>query len=283
MSEPDRYAVIGSPVTHSISPLIHKRFAEQTAHNITYDLREAPKDGFSQSVEAFFAEGGSGLNVTLPFKQQAYAFAKQHSASAKAAQAVNTLFVGDDGTLCGDNTDGIGLVADLRNNHRISVDAKRILILGAGGATRGIIPALFQAGTAQITCTNRTPSRVHDLLAGPIGQCGELIECQSKDLNDPDAFQADYFDGIINATSASLNGQLPDGMPQHLRPQWTYDLVYAATPTPFVAWWTDQNIASFDGFGMLIEQAAESFAIWRGVRPDTQSALAPLRAEICQS
>lgn len=285
MDERDRYGVIGNPVMHSLSPAIHTVFIEQTQEPMVYGFLEAPVNRFKEVVHNFFLEDGKGLNVTLPFKEEAYAFADSHSPYANIAQAVNTLKLEDDGTISGHNTDGIGLVKDLCTNGSLDLSGQRLLILGAGGAVRGIIPALFEAGVAHITCANRTASRAQrlaqDLLASPDFRCGELEGLGMEEANDKVRYPADSFDGIINATSASLQGQLPDMMPEHLRPQWAYDLFYivkqSATsmttePTAFMNWSSQYDILTSDGFGMLVEQAAESFKIWRGVRPDTSAA-----------
>lgn len=276
MNQPQRYGVIGHPVKHSVSPLIHRHFAEQTGENISYELIEAPLDGFADSAHNFLAAGGKGLNITLPFKQEAFEMADTFGESAHRAKAVNTL-VFKDGVIAGHNTDGIGLVKDIRDNCALTLGDQRILIVGAGGAARGIIPSLFDAGVDAITIANRSLPRARNL-RDDLSSLGDITTCA---LDAFDTTPDDAFNGIINATSASLKGEMPADFCA-LSPNWAYDLVYAAQPTPFIAWFADQGIRRvFDGFGMLIEQAAESFYLWRGVRPETATALRVLRAKIC--
>ena len=273
MSKPDCYGVIGCPVKHSVSPLIHQYFAHQTKQALTYRLIEAREDRFVSVVQQFLSSDGKGLNVTLPFKQQAYQLADQHSDYARKAAAVNTLVATKDGVIEGHNTDGIGLVADLQNNCQIDLAGARVLIIGAGGAARGIIQPLADGGVTQLTIANRTSARASAL-------CDDLSAYANIEVSTLEGLAdvaADAYDGIINATSASLNDEMV-AIPERLRPAWAYDLVYAARPTPFVSWFTAKgDTHAFDGFGMLIEQAAESFYLWRGVRPDTKPALQELR------
>ena len=275
MNRPARYGLIGCPVKHSVSPLIHKHFAAQTGQAVSYELIEAPADGFINTARKFFDGGGRGLNVTLPFKQQAFELAGRCSEYAHKAGAVNTLVVNDDGTVEGHNTDGTGLARDLCDNHAIALAGQAVLIIGAGGAARGIVPALFDAGAARITVANRTPSRAEDLCTD-LGMA-MLEACALDALGE---MSADAFDGVINATSASLDGEMP-AIPEAIRPAWACDLVYAAQPTPFMRWFAERGAANvLDGFGMLIEQAAESFHLWRGVRPETAQAAAALRTQV---
>ncbi len=276
MSQTHRYGLIGHPVKHSVSPLIHGYFAEQTKEDIGYELIEAPLDGFADTVRDFLASGGKGLNITLPFKQEAFEFADTCSDYARKAKAVNTL-VGKDGAIAGHNTDGIGLIKDMRDNCGLTLTGRHILIVGAGGAARGIIPPLFDAGVDAITIANRSLPRAHNL-CDDMSSLGDITACA---LDTFETSPADAFDGIINATSASLKGEMPADF-HALSPDWAYDLVYAAKPTPFNIRLAEKGVRHvFDGFGMLIEQAAESFYLWRGVRPQTSAALCALRAKIC--
>ena len=274
-----RYAVIGNPIAHSKSPRIHGLFAEQTGEPIIYEALLAPVDDFASSVDDFRAHGGCGMNVTVPFKQDAWAYADQHSERAKTAGAVNTLIFQSGGICLGDNTDGVGLVNDLVNNHRLNLKDSRILLLGAGGAVRGVLQPLLEAGPAQLLIANRTTQRALDLAAsfsafGPVSGCG-LDQLK-------DQVATNGFDLVINGTSASLQGKLPP-LPDKLLAAnaAVYDMMYSAEPTAFVVWGNENGAAqSLDGLGMLVEQAAESFYLWRGVRPDTKPVIASLRKEL---
>ena len=265
---PDRYAVIGNPVTHSKSPWIHAQFASATGEDIEYGRLEAPLDGFVRAVEAFRAQGGKGLNVTLPFKEQAFRFCAGTSERAAAAQAVNTLVL-DRGKPWGDNTDGIGLVRDLSANLGFRLAGVRILLLGAGGAAQGVLAPLAQAGAAGIVVANRTLPRAQALAARVAGVTG----CRF------DALIGQSFDLVINATSAGLRGELPP-LPRGLfRPgALAYDMVYGRD-TEFLAMGRAAGATTSDGLGMLVEQAAESFLLWRGIRPETGPVLSALRAQ----
>tara|TARA_R110000796_G_scaffold88164_9_gene189876 strand:- start:798 stop:1613 length:816 start_codon:yes stop_codon:yes gene_type:complete len=267
----DRYAVIGNPIGHSKSPLIHRLFAEQTGESLSYEALLAPLDDFAGTLRAFLLEG-RGVNVTVPFKEQAWALVDQHSNAAHRAGAVNTIMRLDDGRLLGDNTDGKGLVRDIQVNAGFSLAGLKVLLLGAGGAARGVIQPLLDAGPKHLCVVNRTVSKAEELAAlfvdqGPISAAGfDWIE-ESVDL-------------IINATSASLGGEVPDISPKLIRPGHTlcYDMMYASGATPFNRWAAEQCAARcMDGLGMLVEQAAEAFLLWRGVRPDTTPVLAALR------
>lgn len=264
---PDRYAVIGHPVAHSKSPWIHAQFAHATGENIAYDAIDAPPAGFVATVEKFRAGGGKGLNVTLPFKEEAFRYCAGTSTRAAAAQAVNTLVL-DRPQPFGDNTDGVGLVRDLTANLRRSLAGAQVLLLGAGGAAQGVLAPLAEAGAAAIVVANRTPARAEALAARVPGvaACGL------------DALGGRAFDLVVNATSAGLGGELPR-LPQGLfRPgALAYDMVYGRD-TEFLAMARAAGAATSDGLGMLVEQAAESFLVWRGVRPDTRAVLAALRA-----
>ncbi len=269
----DKYAVIGNPVAHSKSPQIHLAFARATGQSIAYERLLAPRDGFAATVAAFAASGGLGLNVTVPFKLEAFALAVTQSARAQLSGAVNTMKrVGD--AWHGDNTDGPGIVRDLTHNLGFSLAARDILVLGAGGAARGIMSSLLAEDPRAVTVSNRTYAKavaIADLFAphGPIAAVP------------PDGLAGLHFDLVINATSAGLADRSP--------PPWlpsivasgafAYDLVYADAPTPFRTWAKAHGSArTADGLGMLVEQAAESFYIWRGVRPETAAVISWLRS-----
>jgi shikimate dehydrogenase len=266
---PDQYAVIGNPVEHSKSPLIHAEFARQTAQDMSYTRLLAPKDAFVAAAEAFRARGGRGLNVTLPFKEEASRYATMLSRRARTAQAVNTLkFDGD--TIFGDNTDGAGLVIDLVCNLACAVAGLRILLLGAGGAARGVIEPLLERRPAQLVLANRTPDRAQRL-AQSFGGAAEATSYA--------ALAGRQFDLVVNATSASLAGELPPLPPRVFAPgALAYDMMYGGGETPFLAFARGQGAAVLaDGLGMLVEQAAESFFVWRGLRPDSAAVLRKLR------
>ncbi len=268
----DRYAVIGNPVEHSRSPEIHTLFAEQTGQPIEYGHILAPLGGFAQEVKKFREQGGKGLNVTLPFKQEAFALCEP-SERARQAEAVNTLVFQPHGKTFGDNTDGAGLVADLTRNLGLVLSGMRILLLGAGGAVRGVLGPLIAQKPAHIVIANRTLDKAV-LLAEHFAQWAEVCGCGYADLG------TEPFDLIVNGTSAGLNNELPP-LPDNILKAGgaVYDLVYADTPTPFLRWGRAQGAAlASDGLGMLVEQAAESFLIWRGVRPDTALARRALEA-----
>ncbi len=267
----DRYALIGCPVGHSISPQIHARFAAQTGEAVCYELLEAPRDGFADAVERFAAGGGRGLNVTLPFKHQAYRLADEVSARAQAAGAVNTLVLRPGREILGDNTDGAGFIRDLRVHCKLEPQGRDILLLGAGGAARGIVPPLMESGAASLVIANRDPERAR-ALQRLFGALGDVTVCTLDELG------GRRFDGIVNATSASLAGAVP-ALPESVEAGWGYDLAYAASgATAFVRWLRERGVErAFDGLGMLVEQAAESFLLWRGVRPATAAVLRELR------
>ena len=263
----DRYAVIGNPVAHSRSPWIHAQFARATGEDIDYGRIEAPPDGFVRAVEAFRAQGGKGLNVTLPFKGEAFRFCAATSERAAAAQAVNTLVL-DRGKPWGDNTDGVGLVRDLEVNHGRRLAGARVLLMGAGGAAQGVIGPLARAGAAAIVIANRTLPRAQALAARVRGAaaCGY------------EALAGRSFDLVVNATSAGLAGELPPLPAGLFAPgALAYEMVYGRV-TPFMAMARAAGAQVADGLGMLVEQAAESFVVWRGVRPDTAPVLTALRA-----
>jgi len=268
----DNYGVIGNPINHSKSPKIHLLFSQQVDHDIYYQKIPATDENFIGVVERFFTEGGKGLNITVPFKEQAFQLADSLSSNAHSCGSVNTFVFSEDGRLHGENTDGAGLMQDLENNE-ISLDNARTLILGAGGATRGILPMLFTSLVGSVVLCNRTMAKAV-LLQEEFLPYGEII-CQAPEQ------LSGSFDLIINATSASLSGEIPD-MPDTIIPgSVCYDLAYAYGETPFQRWTKQNNSAkSLQGWGMLVEQAAESFYIWRGVRPKTQEIILRLQAEL---
>ncbi|MBI3286090.1 MAG: shikimate dehydrogenase [Burkholderiales bacterium] len=272
---PDTYVVIGNPVAHSKSPAIHARFAAQTGQAIDYRRLQAPLDGFAAAVQAFRQAGGKGANVTVPFKLEAFALATQLTPRAQAAGAVNTLkFDGEE--IVGDNTDGIGLVADIVRNAGVALQGKRVLLLGAGGAARGALLPLLEQHPATLTIANRTPARAQDLLTLARPFAGHTALRASSF----EALQQAY-DVIINATSASLNDQVPPVSPAVFGAHTlAYDMMYAARPTAFLRLAAAHGAACRDGLGMLVEQAAAAFELWRGVRPQTATVLAGLRAEL---
>ncbi|MBL8507635.1 MAG: shikimate dehydrogenase [Chitinimonas sp.] len=268
----DRYAVIGNPVAHSKSPLIHAAFARQTGQKLVYERLEAPLDGFVDTAAQFLAMGGSGCNVTVPFKEEAFRFANLLSDRAELAGAVNTLWLDDEGVV-GDNTDGAGLVADLLLHTPLA--GKRILLLGAGGAARGVIAPLLDEEPASLCIANRSADKAV-ALAGHFAELGEVAGMGLAGLD------GQSFDLVINATSASLAGaSLP--LPASL---WqagpvAYDMMYGAQETPFLAQARAAGVQQrLDGLGMLVAQAAEAFYLWRGIRPDTAPVLAELRGQL---
>lgn len=269
----DRYAVIGNPVAHSRSPWIHARFAEQTRENIEYGALLSPLDGFAATVESFRASGGKGANVTLPFKEEAFALSSALSTRAQAAGAVNTLLFSASG-INGDNTDGCGLIRDLVINLGFQVAGRRVLLLGAGGAARGVLLPLLEEGPAAITIANRKVDRAREL-AGRIGDAhrGAVTACGYGDL------RGERFDLVINATSAGLS-DAPLPLPPRLYSAGSlaYDMVYGRDTVFMRMASADGAARTSDGLGMLVEQAAESFFLWRRVRPMTATVLHALRA-----
>ncbi len=269
----DRYAVIGNPIEHSKSPLIHRAFAQQTGEDLEYGRILGEPGRFGQAVADFFSADGKGLNITVPFKEDAWGLADERSARAEDAGAVNTLILLPNGCLRGDNTDGVGLVRDLTTNHGCKLAGAEILLLGAGGASRGVIRPLLEAGPKRLVIANRTASKAKALAIDSSG-LGEVRGCGLEQL------EGDSFDIIINATAAGLTDQvpaLPDGI---LRPGgWTYDMMYGDKATAFMRWGQTHGAShALGGLGMLVEQAAESFFLWRGVRPDTAPVIKMLTA-----
>jgi len=270
----DRYGVFGNPIGHSKSPLIHRLFAAQTGQQLSYEALLAPLDDFAGFARAFFQDG-LGANVTVPFKEQAYRLADCLSARAQRAGAVNTLKKLADGRLLGDNTDGAGLVRDLTHNAGFALGGKRILLLGAGGAVRGVLEPFLGERPAALVIANRTVAKA-ELLAEQFADLGPVSASAFDGLSEP-------FELIVNGTSASLAGELPPLAASLIRPGHTlcYDMMYAKEPTAFCRWAAQQGAArALDGLGMLAEQAAEAFFLWRGVRPDTAPVLAELRRQL---
>ena len=268
----DHYAVFGNPIKHSKSPQIHKLFAEQTKQSLLYTAELAEIGQFDQAVKEFIKHNGKGLNVTVPFKEDAWKLADQHSDRAKRAGAVNTLKLEQDGSLYGDTTDGVGLVRDLMQNHHIKIKDKTILIIGAGGAVRGIIEALLEQLPRSVLIANRTKQKAVQL-AKDFSDLGNINGCGLDETS------GNSFDIVINGTSSSLQGDLPS-LPDSIFNKHTcsYDMMYAAQATVFMQWSIDNGVEQvFDGLGMLVEQAAESFYIWRGVKAETSSVIQYLR------
>lgn len=268
----EHYAVVGNPVGHSKSPFIHHFFARQTEQQISYKAWELPLDNFASSVKGFFADADNkGLNVTVPFKEQAFELCRHVSPRARLAGAVNTLYLNGQGELAGDNTDGLGLVTDLVQNHKVTLRNKKILILGAGGAVRGVLQPILSEQPSRVVICNRTLSRIDTLI-----ERFETVATIEKS-----SFEAvcGEFDIVINGTSASLSGDVPP-LPQSVFGAATicYDMMYSLEPTAFNAWAAAHGASRcIDGLGMLVEQAAEAFAIWRGIRPETAALIQVLR------
>ncbi len=272
--KPALYAVMGNPVNHSKSPRIHGLFAEQTGQRLQYSAIQVDPGGFEQAVRNFVAHGGRGLNITVPFKTQAWELADSRTPRAELAGAVNTIMVQGREVLHGDNTDGVGLVNDILRNHGGAVAGKRVLLLGAGGAARGVLGPLLEQLPAAMAIVNRAADRALTLarLFSPLGPVtgGGYAELGDR-----------RFDLVINATSASLHGELPP-LPDGLlaADAWCYDMMYGVE-TPFMQWARRRGAAKvLDGLGMLVEQAAESFLLWRSVRPETAPVIALLRREL---
>lgn len=268
----DRYAVLGFPIGHSLSPAIHQQFAEQTGQTLSYEALETAPEVFDETLVDFFGNGGNGVNCTVPLKELAYEKVDQLTERAKFSGAVNSIKRLEDGSLLGDNTDGIGLVTDLCENLGLSLEGKRILVLGAGGASRGVLGPLLESGPSELWLANRTVAKAQamEALFAPIGP----IHAASYD-----EIAGQQFDLIINATSASLTGDLPPLADGLLSSKGIcYDLAYSKEPTAFVLWGEREGaVLSTDGLGMLVEQAAHAFNLWRDVMPKTASIRANLR------
>jgi shikimate dehydrogenase len=271
MNAPDQYGVVGHPINHSWSPFIHGLFAKQTEQSLVYRLYDITPENFRGHVLEFFTRGGRGLNVTVPHKEAAAELANELTTRADRAGAVNTLMLREDHVLVGDNTDGQGLVTDLRQNLGLTVTNDRILVLGAGGATRGVTEPLLSLGPTELVIANRTPERAVNL-ASLFSDLGAVRGCSFEEVGD------EPFDIVINATAAGLTGSVPniDGsvISSHTV---CYDMSYSKSATPFVTWAIEQGCArAHKGWGMLVEQAAEAFTLWRGIRPDTVPVLTAL-------
>ena len=266
----DRYGVMGYPVSHSRSPVIHRLFATQTDQNLQYELLQVPPEKLENAIDQFRRTGGKGLNVTLPHKSEVTKLVDELSERAEVAGAVNTLVFRDDG-LYGDNTDGIGLIRDLTDNLGFALDGAQALILGAGGSTRGIVQPLLAAGLASLTIANRTRSKA-DALAQHFSAFGPVNACRFDDVREG------RYDLVINATSAGVKGETPPYPAAAVTDSTVcYDLSYGLKTTPFAEWATEAGAArSVMGWGMLVEQAAESFFLWRNVHPDTAAVLKQL-------
>ena len=267
----DHYAVIGNPINHSKSPLIHTEFAKQTGQDLDYITRTIPLDDLAAGLKQLQAEGFKGINITVPFKEQAWQQVSDKSPHAQRAGAINTIIFNDNGTLTGDNTDGMGLCRDLINNHHIELKGKRLLLLGAGGAARGVIEPLLQYQPSSLFIANRTASKAADLST-------LFADFGNVQGGGYDAISGS-FDVIINATAASLNGEVPP-LPDNVLSSNSvcYDMMYSKSDTAFITWAKQHGATkAIDGLGMLVEQAAISFRLWRGVQPETQSVIRLIR------
>jgi shikimate dehydrogenase len=268
---PDQYGVVGHPIAHSWSPFIHGMFAKATAQNLVYRLFDIVPEDFRGGVLRLVTGGVRGLNITLPHKQAAAELVNELTPRAARAQAVNTIAYFDDAKLLGDNTDGLGLVNDLEQNLKLDLAHKRILVLGAGGAVRGVLAPLMERDPAQLVVANRTPTRAV-ALAREFSDLGNIAGCGFAEVEGPP------YDLIVNGTSASLQGEMPD-MPVGLVGEDTvcYDMAYGRGHTPFTLWAKSLHAKrTTKGWGMLVEQAAASFSLWRGIRPDTKPVLEAL-------
>lgn len=270
----DRYAVFGNPIGHSKSPFIHQQFAWQTAESLSYEAILAPVEGFADSWRAFVSNGGKGGNVTVPFKEQAFALADVLSERAQQAGAVNTLYIDSHGQLVGDNTDGIGLVQDLQRLGARLTDAC-VLLLGAGGASRGVVGPLLQAGVAKVVIANRTVAKAQAIAAS------FTSKVTAVGLDD---IPLQPYQIVINATSSGLSNERPAIASVHLTHcKLAYDMLYGAKPTAFLSWCQEQGVpVQADGLGMLVAQAAAAFAIWRGKQPDINPVLTLLKVQLSQ-
>ncbi|QRV22336.1 shikimate dehydrogenase [Marinomonas foliarum] len=265
----DQYAVVGNPIAHSKSPSIHAHFAELTKQELAYSTLLGDEAEFENQVRDFFGKGGKGLNVTVPFKERAYAMCDILSQRAKQAGAVNTLMMGRNGDLFGDNTDGIGMVRDIVSNHGQSLTDKRILILGAGGAVRGVLEPVLSENPESVTIANRTVVKAQIL--------ADHFDCLASSF---EALEG-HFDIIINGTSASLSGSLPPLKGELINAKtWCYDMMYGKGRTIFLQWAHEHGADGADGLGMLVGQAAEAFYLWRQIRPETASLVEVMRQQM---
>jgi len=272
----DSYAVFGNPIAHSKSPIIHAEFAKQTGEDIAYDRQLVEEGKFIEAARDFFTAGGCGLNITVPFKLDAFSFADQLTHRAQYAGAVNTLKKMPDGKILGDNTDGAGLLCDITKNLGWIIRGKRVLVLGAGGAVRGVMAPLLAENPQRIVIANRTLGKAEELVklftAGKSAQDSKILRASSLQIH------ARPFDIVINGTSASLGGAMPDLSPAILASDaCCYDMMYGKELTPFLQWAKNHGAKVADGLGMLVEQAAESFYLWRNVRPETKPVMQLLR------
>ncbi len=276
-TDPDRYAVFGHPVRHSWSPLIHAEFARQTGERIDYQAEEIPTNGFPAAVRRFFAAGGRGLNVTLPFKEEAFGMCESHGERALESGAANTLLLDPEGRLYGENTDGVGLVGDICERLGGRLEGARVLVLGAGGAVRGVLGEILRMRPALVVVANRTRARAQRLVDERSGHGAGLLACGLDEIP-----VATPFDWVVNGTSASLGGKvvtIPDAVVA--AETGCYDMVYGAQPTRFMSWCRERGASRvYDGLGMLVGQAAESFFLWRGVRPDPEPVIELLRKRL---
>jgi shikimate dehydrogenase len=270
---PDKYAVVGYPIAHSWSPFIHGLFAKQTGHAISYSRLEVPPEALNDRVVEFFAAGGQGLNITLPHKQAACLIARERTPRAEMAGAVNTLALRNSG-LFGDNTDGAGLIADLTRNLSFDLRGTRVLLLGAGGAARGVLGPLLEADPEYLEIANRNEDRAKEL-AHEFSTLGTVHGCGF------DGIASTTFDLVLNATSASLQDTIPPIPPAVIGPTTLcYDMAYGKGDTAFTRWSKSAGAGRAEtGWGMLVEQAAESFLIWRGVKPDTAAVIAAVKSD----
>lgn len=281
MTPPDLYCVIGNPVEHSRSPAIHTQFAALTGQHLSYERRLVALDDFGPAIRQWRAQGGKGCNITVPFKVEAAQIADLRSARVVLAGAANTLIWQSDGSLLADNTDGLGLVADITRNAGIELAGRDIVLIGAGGAGAGVLGPLLQTRPRRITVTNRTPERARQL----VDSHQALAAQENVTLNCEDIHAlSGNFDIVINATASSLTG---GGIPvpaSILRPGClAYDMMYGPAAQPFLNWATEHGAQARDGLGMLVEQAAEAFALWRGIRPPSGQVLAQLHATLYPS
>ena len=266
------YAVIGDPVSHSKSPLIHSLFAKQTGESISYVAQKVVAKKFEEFVSEFFKDGGSGLNVTLPHKERAYKLARNCDQGAQTAEAANTLFLNSTGEICAANTDGPGLVADIKFNNGVQIRGKDLLLIGAGGAVRGALVSLIEEKPSSITVVNRTLSRANALKT----KFNKMPRIKTSTYDD----LGDDYDLIINGTSLGLTHEVPPLKAINVRQgAFCYDMFYADRQTAFVNWAKANGAEkAIDGLGMLVEQAAESFLLWRGTRPETRTVIEELKS-----
>ena len=275
--KPELYAVMGNPINHSKSPQIHTAFALQTGQKLEYTAIHVDVGGFAQAVSHFQGHGGKGLNVTVPFKLDAWKLSDSLTERAKRAGAVNTLILADDGKIEGDNTDGVGLVNDIIDHLGWSIKQKKVLILGAGGASRGVIGPILDKKPHSLTIANRTAVKATEL-------AGLFLTMKNTGIHEIhgggyDSLHGKQFDLVINATAASLQGEVPPLPDDLLNPDGCcYDMMYAAQPTAFMEWASQHGVSNIsDGLGMLVGQAAESFNVWRGVKPEVKTVINAIR------